>query len=161
VEGRALRLGRAPLFAVLSTGTRLEVIPPPKAPEWLAGKPGPVVLQASLPEESIILEKSAYKIPAGPKVSVPVYLYNFGNKPARGRLNASVSLQPAGSTTPDPWGAEMLREVDVAPGERKELALRLTGLSTNGLECATILVTGEFGGAGKPVLSIRLVPSPK
>ena len=23
------------------------------------------------------------------------------------------------------------------------------------------LVTGEFGGAGKPVLSIRLVPSPK
>ena len=55
----------------------------------------------------------------------------------------------------------MLREVDVAPGERKELALRLTGVSTNGLECATIRVTGEFGSAGKPVLSFRLAPSPK
>jgi hypothetical protein len=161
VEGRSLKLGRAPLFAVLSTGTRLEVIPPPKAPEWLAGKPVPVVLQASLPEESIILEKSAYKIPAGPTASVPIYLYNFSPKPARGRLNASVSLQPTGSTTPDPWGAEMLREVDVAPSERKDLALHLSGLSTIGLECATIRVVGDFGGAGKPVLSFRLVPSPK
>jgi hypothetical protein len=161
VEGRSLKLGRAPLFAVLSTGTRLEVIPPPKAPEWLAGKPAPVVLQASLPEESIILEKSAYKIPAGPTASVPIYLYNFSPKPARGKLNASVSLQPSGSVTPEPWGAEMLHEVDVPPGERKELALRLAGVSTNGLECATIRVTGEFGSAGKPVLSFRLVPSPK
>jgi len=59
------------------------------------------------------------------------------------------------------WLPEVLRDVDVAPGERKELALRLTGLGTNGLECATIRVTGEFGSAGKPVLSFRLVPSPK
>jgi hypothetical protein len=161
VEGRSLKLGRAPLFAVLSTGTRLEVSPPPKAPERLAGKPALVVLQASLPEEDIILEKSAYKIPAGPTASVQIYLYNFSPKPARGKLNASVSLQPSGSVTPEPWGAEMLREVDVPPGERKELTLRLAGVSTNGLECATIRVTGEFGSAGKPVLSFRLVPSPK
>jgi len=161
VEGRSLKLGRAPLIAVLSTGTRLDVIPPSKVPEWLAGKPSPVVLQASLPEESIILEKSAYKIPAGQTASVPIYLYNFSSKPARGKLNASVSFQPNGSATPVAWGAQMLAEVDVAPGERKELALRLTGVSTNGLECATILVIGEFGGAGKPVLSFRLAPSPK
>ena len=45
-----------------------------------------------------------------------------------------------------------------APGERKELALLLAGVSTNGLECATIRVTGEFGSAGKPVLLFRLVP---
>ena len=55
----------------------------------------------------------------------------------------------------------MLRDVDIAPGERKELALHLTGLGTNGLDWATIRVTGEFGGAGKPVLSFRLAPSPK
>ncbi len=161
VEGRVLKLGRAPLFAVLPTGTQLQLVPPPQAPERLAGKPAPLVLQALLPEESIVLGKSAYKIPAGPTASVPICLYNFGPKPARGRLSASVSLQPSKSATLDPWGAEMLREVDVAPGERKELALRLTGVSTNGLECATIRVTGEFGRAGKPVLSFRLVPSPK
>jgi hypothetical protein len=161
VEDRVLKLSRAPLFAVLPTGTKLQLIPPPKAPEWLAGKPTPLVLQALLPAESIVLGKSAYKIPAGQSASVPIYLYNFSSKPARGRLSTSVSLQPAESATPDPWGAELPPGVDVAPGERKELALRLTGLSTNRIECATIRVTGEFGNTGKPVLSFRLVPSPK
>jgi hypothetical protein len=159
--GGLLKLGRAPLFAVLSPGTKLELTPPPKAPEWLAGKPAPVVLQALLPEQSIVLGKSAYKIPDGQTASVPIYLYNFGPKTARGKFNASVSLQQDGSATPESWGAEMMREVDVAPGERKELALRLTGLGTNGVECATIRVNGEFGSAGKPVLSFRMVPGPK
>ena len=44
VEGRVLKLGRAPLFAVLPTGTQLQLVPPPKAPERLAGKPAPLVL---------------------------------------------------------------------------------------------------------------------
>jgi hypothetical protein len=92
---------------------------------------------------------------------VPIYLYTFGSKPARGRLSTSVSLQPTESATPEPWGAELQPDAEVAPGERKELALRLTGLSTNGLECATIRVTGEFGSAGQPVLSFRLVPAVK
>jgi hypothetical protein len=161
VEGKVLKLGRAPLFAVLPTGTQLQLVPPPKAPEKLAGKPAPVVLQALLPAESIVLGKSAYKIPADPSASVPIYLYNFSPKSARGRLSTSVSLQPTESGTPEPWGAELPRDVDVAPGERKELALRLTGLTTNGLESATIRINGEFGRAGKPVLSFRLAPGPK
>ena len=156
-----LKLGRAPLFAVLPTGTQLQLVPPPKAPERLAGKPTPLVLQALFPEQSIALEKSAYKIPAGQTTSVPLCLYNFSPNAARGRLSTSVSLQPTESGTPAPWGAELPSDVEVAPGERKELPLRLTGLSTNGLESATIRVTGEFGKAGKPVLSFRLVPSPK
>ena len=61
----------------------------------------------------------------------------------------------------EPWGAELPGDVDVAPGERKEVALRLTGLSTNGPVSATIRITGDFGRAGKPVLSFRMVPSPK
>ncbi len=156
--GKVLSLGRAPVYAVLAAGTQLQLAPAPAAPKKLAGKASPVVFQALLPEDRIVLEKSAYKIPAGPTASVPIYLYNFSRKPARGRLNAFVSLQPNGSATPEPWGAEMPHEVDLAPGERKELALLLAGVSTNGLECATIRVTGEFGSAGKPVLSFRLVP---
>jgi hypothetical protein len=161
VEGRVLKLGRAPLFAVLPTWTQLQLVPPPKAPERLADKATPLVLQALLPEESIVLGKSAYKIPAGQAASVPIYVYNFSPKPARGRLTTSVSLQPTEAATPEPWGAELPNDVDVAPGERKELAMRLTGLSTNGLASATIRVTGEFGRAGQPVLSFRLVPSAK
>jgi hypothetical protein len=161
MSGKVLKLGRAPVYAVLAAGTQLQLAPAPAAPKRLPGKASPVVLQALLPEDRIVLEKSAYIIPAGPTASVPIYLYNFSPKPARGKLSASVSLQPNSSATPEPWGAEMLREVEVQPGERKELALRLAGVSTNGLECATIRVTGEFGSAGKPVLSFRLVPSPK
>ncbi len=160
-EGRVLKLGGAPLFAVLPAGTQLQLVPPPKAPERPAGTPSSLVLQVLLPEESIVLGKSAYKIPTGPSASVPICLYNFSPKPARGRLSTSVSLQPTESATPAPWGAELPNDVAVAQGERKELALRLTGLSTNGLESATIRVTGEFGKAGKPVLSFRLVPSVK
>jgi hypothetical protein len=159
--GSALSLGGAPVYAVLAAGTQLQLAQAPAAPKKLPGKASPIVLQALLPEDRIVLEKSAYKIPTGQSASVPICLYNFSPKPARGRLNASVSLQPNGSAIPEPWGAEMLREVDVPPGERKELALRLAGVSTNGLECATIRITGEFGSAGKPVLSFRLVPSPK
>jgi hypothetical protein len=156
--GKVLSLGRAPVYAVLAAGTQLQSAPAPAAPKKLPGKASPLVLQALLPEDRIVLEKSAYKIPAGPTASLPIFLYNFSPKPAHGKLNASVSLQPNGSATPEPWGAEMPHEVDVAPGERKELALLLAGVSTNGLDCATIRVTGEFGSAGKPVLSFRLVP---
>jgi hypothetical protein len=161
VEGRVLKLDRAPLFAVFPIGTQLQLDPPPKAPERLADKPAPLVLQVLLPEESIVLGKSAYKIPAGQSASVPIYLYNFSPKTVRGRLSTSVSLQPTESVAPAPWGAELPYDVNVAPGERKELALRLTGLSTNGLECATIRVLGEFGNAGQPVLSFRMVPGAK
>jgi hypothetical protein len=57
-----------------------------------------------------------------------------------------------------PWEAELPSVVEIAPGERKELALRLTGVSTNGVEAAAIRITGEFGVAGRAVLSLNLVP---
>ena len=161
VTGKVLTLGRAPLFVVLAGGTRLPLVPPPEAPERLLGKPSPVVLQALLPEESIILEKSAYKIPPGQTTTIPIYLYNFGGKPVRGRLSTSVAFEPAKLTVPEPWGIELPSEVEIAPGERKELALRLTSISTNGLGTASIRITGEFESAARPVLSIRLVSAGK
>jgi hypothetical protein len=159
--GRELKLGRAPVFVELASGTRLPLIPPPQAQKRLPGKPSPVVLQALLPEDRIHGEKSAYTIPAEPTITVPLWLYNFSDKLARGRLNASVSLESAGSATPEPWGIEMLNKLEVAPGERRELALRLTSVSTNGIKSARIRVTGEFGSAGQPMLSLRLVPAGK
>ena len=160
-RAEVLTFGRAPLFVVLAGGTRLPLVPPPEAPERLLGKPSPVVLQALLPEESIILEKSAYKIPPGQTTTIPIYLYNFGGKPVRGRLSTSVAFEPAKVTVPDPWSIELPSEVEIAPGERKELALRLTSISTNGLGTASIRITGEFESAARPVLSIRLVSAGK
>jgi hypothetical protein len=156
--GKVLKLSRTPLFVVLAGGTRLAVVPPPKPPKLEPGKPSPVVLQAVLPEERMVLEKSAYRIPAGQTTAIPIFVYNFGGKPARGRLRTSVCLKSARPSLAEPWGVEFPREVEVAPGERKELTLRLTYARTNGFDAGAIRITGEFGGAGKPVLSLNLVP---
>jgi hypothetical protein len=158
VTGKVLKLSRAPLFAVLDRGARLPLVPPPEPAKLEPGKPSFVVMQAVLPEASVVLEKSAYKVPAGQTTTIPIFLYNFGAKPARGRLSTPMSFKSAQPLIPDPWGVEFPREVDVAPGERKELALRLTGVSTNGVEAAAIRITGEFGVAGRAVLSLNLVP---
>ena len=161
ISGKVLKLGRAPLYAVLATGTQLHLVPAPEAPKRLPGQPSPVVLQALLPEESILLEKSAYKIPAGQTTTIPIFVYNFSARPARGRLTTSMSFESAGTTAPAPWSLDLPTQVEVAPGERKELSLRLSGISTNGVDSASIRITGEFGKSGTPVLSVRLSPSVK
>ena len=158
VTGNRLTLSRAPQFVVLAERTHLAVVAPPEPPKLLPGKPSPVVMQALLPEETIIAEKSAYKIPVGQRTKIPVFLYNFGGKPARGRLSTSMRFNSAKNIIPNPWGVEFPREVEIAPGERKELALCLTPSRTNGYDAATIRITGEFEGAGQPMLSLNLVP---
>ncbi len=149
ITNRRLTLSRAPLFVVLAKGTRPALIPPPRPAKLLTGRPGVIVVQALLPEEDTVLDKSAYKITAGQTKAVPVYLYNFGAKKARGRLTLAV---PAG------WRAELPRKVEVAPGERKELTLNLDCATTNGWSEANIRMRGNFGAEGRPVLSLRFVP---
>jgi hypothetical protein len=158
VSGKALKLSRAPLFVVLAAGTRLPLVPPPEPAKLLPGKPSPLVLQAVLPEETIVLGKSAYKTPAAQTTTIPIFLYNFGEKPARGRLNASLRFDTAKPLVPNPWRVELPGEAEVLPGERKELALRVTCATTNSPDAAAIRITGEFGRAGKPVLSLNLLP---
>jgi hypothetical protein len=156
---RVLKLGRAPLFVVLGSGTRLPLIPPPKAADRRPGKPSPIVLQALLPQDRVHGEKSAYKIPSGQAAAIPICLYNFGTKSVRGKLSGSVSLTSAGPAIATPWGVDMPGEMELAPGDRKELAVRLTGVTTNGIESARLRITGDFGSAGRPVLSVRLLPA--
>jgi hypothetical protein len=159
VTGKMLKLGHAPLFAVLDRGTRLPLTLPPKPPKLERGKPSPIVLQAVPPEASILLKESAYKLPTDPATTIPILLYNFGEKPARGRLNAALSMKSAQALTAVPWSIELPKEVEVAPGERKELTLRLSSVSTNGVESAVLRITGEFGGGGHSILSLNFIPS--
>jgi hypothetical protein len=144
VSGGKLLLRTAPQFIVLADGTPLRLAPPPARPAMLAGDASPVVLQAVLPETSILLDQSAYQLAAGQPARVPIFAYNFSDKPARGRLALEV---------PDPWQAELPQEAEIAPGERKELSLRLTGAA--GARAAKVRITGQFGPAGSTVLSLR------
>ncbi|MGA2657404.1 MAG: hypothetical protein ABSH34_07770 [Verrucomicrobiota bacterium] len=144
VPGGKLKLGAAPQFIVLAGGTPLPLAPPPARPAMLPGQPSPVVLQAVLPDTSIVLRESAYRLPAGQPARIPIFAYNFSDTPARGRLAAAV---------PEQWQAELPQEVEIAPGDRKELSLRLTGVP--GARIAKARITGEFGSAGRTVLSLR------
>jgi hypothetical protein len=149
VAGNLLKVGPAPLYAVLPKGSHAALVPPPGPAKLRRGEPGSLVLQALLPEEKTILDRSAYKIAGDRTTAVPVFLYNFGSKKAQGRLSVAV---------PEGWKGELPREVEVAPGERKELTLNLASPATNAWSEASIRITGDFSAAGRPVLALRLVP---
>ena len=153
VSSNVLKVSRAPLYFELAKGTRPALIAPPKPEKLLTGRPGPVVLQALLPEKDIVLKESAYRLPEGREMIIPVLLYNFGAKTVRGKLKVK---------TPTRWAAEMAHEVEIEPGERKEVRLLLTHPVADGMTNAGIRITGRFGdGGGSPVLAFRLTSSKK
>src|SRR4030095_979810 len=83
-----LTLTHAPIYAVLPVDSRPALIPPPEPPALLQSKTADVIMQAVVPETEEVVEKSAYTIPAGSAKRMPFFLYNFGNRNARGRLRA-------------------------------------------------------------------------
>jgi len=144
----SVALSRAPVYVLSAEGARPTLVPPPAPPKASPGKPGNIVLQALLPEEDVVLEKSGYRMQPDRTKTIPVFLYNFGPSAARGRFMVTA---PAG------WKAALQGEIEIAPGDRKEIALTLTG---NGKEFvqAGVHIRGDFGAAGQPVLSLRFVP---
>jgi hypothetical protein len=149
VSGKTLVVHQAPLYAILAKGSLPKLLPPPKAAPLLPGKATPLVLQVLLPEGDTVLEKSAYKMPAGRVKAFPVFLYNFALKKTSGRLTVSAPAQ---------WKATFPAEIELAPGERRELALELTCPSAPAWTEAETRITGDFGAEGQSVLSFRLVP---
>jgi hypothetical protein len=147
-EGKTLKVGRAPLYVVLADESRPKLLAPPKPPKWLEGKPGYVVLQALLPESDVVVEKSAYKMKAGESKTIPVFAYNFGDEKVRGSLKAQV---------PEHWEAELPEEVELAPGDRKELTVKIRGLEARSGDETRVRVVGEFGKAGGAVLAFHLI----
>jgi hypothetical protein len=79
-----------------------------------------------------------------------LFVYNFGSKTVRGSL--AVDL-------PEHWKAQGLPNVEIEPGERKELALHLRHPQNLYGKDAKVRVTGHFGEAGTPVLAFRLTTS--
>jgi hypothetical protein len=149
VSGKVLNVRQAPLYAILANGALPKLLPPPKPAPLLPGKAVPVVLQALLPEGDTVLDKSAYKVPAGLVKTIPVFLYNFAPKKTSGRLTVSAPAQ---------WKAAFPAAIELAPGERKELALELTCPSASAWTEAETRISADFGSEGQSVLSFRLVP---
>ncbi|MBN2506554.1 MAG: hypothetical protein JXQ71_07660 [Verrucomicrobia bacterium] len=147
---RTIRLTAAPRFVFLDAeaAARLPLSPPPRAPERLGGEPSPVVLQALWPADKLLLEKSACRIAPNGPAAVPLGVYNFSSQPVRGSLSIRA---------PRGWKVAPLKPLSLEPDARAEvsLAIDLTGASEP-LE-GTVRVEGDFGPAGRPVLSMRCV----
>ncbi len=159
-----LEVARAPVFVLLpvDAARRLQLRKaPPKAPPS-EGQPCPVVLQAVWPEKQVDLKNSAYKLAAGKSQAIPVYVYNFSHLTATGSMAATgqagwkVSLSEiAGAQGSEIAGAQ--GKVQIAPGERIELTLNVQPPADRSTQPAVVNIEGDFGAAGKAVLSLRLL----
>ena len=154
-----LQVGRAPVFVLLPADAagQLQLQPPPSGTPQRLGQACPVVLQAVWPEKQVDLKNSAYKLTAGKSQSIPVYVYNFSHLQADGRLAA---------TAPSGWHVELSGsaaaqdKVQIAPHERIELKLAVQPPVDRSSQPATATIEGDFGAAGKVILSLRLLTEP-
>ncbi|MCP4644121.1 MAG: endo-1,4-beta-xylanase [bacterium] len=147
------RLGSAPLFLIAQAGeldaARLET--PPVVAPWRDGTPSPVVLQVELPKASTMLAKQAHEVMPGREVSIPVWVYNFGDGPVTGSLALDRAPKRWHVNVPD-------TQVTLAPLERKQVMLQVV-VAENGRDAVSggwIRISGQFDGVGEPVLAFRL-----
>jgi hypothetical protein len=114
-------------------------------------EPSPIVLQALWPADKTSLKESAYRISSEKEERIPVILYNFGPQTARGTLRV---------TAPANWKASLASEVELAPQERKELALRVDAREGASRLLDTVRISGTFQRENETTLSLRLMPEP-
>ena len=157
--GLPSELGEAPVFAVLPPGeSRKLALEPPLAVEpapALAAR-SPVVMQVLLPQEQTRLDIQAHQIPFGAETTVPVAVYNFGDKPVCGTLR--VDAPPLGWRVTLPAGRVCLR-----PMERQVFAVKVSASNEAGRNTifgATLVLRAAFERAGESVLAFRLACEP-
>jgi len=152
--GTALRLSSAPIHAVLplGTGQRLTLVAPPAMPQRREAKPSPVVLQAVWPRDRVALDKSAYRAAAGQDTAVSIFAYNFSDSAVTGKLTVAA---------PKEWDVSIPDRVELAVGQRKQLAMSVHRPVTKDESPERVQLTGDFGPAGSAILSIRLQLGPK
>jgi len=150
----SVELTSAPLFALFAedAAAKFAVEAPPAPAPRLEGEPSPVVFQAVWPQARTALEQSAYRVSAEKIEQVPIFAYNFSPNAVAGRLQV---------VAPKGWKVSLPEQVKVAPDERRELMLTIDLREAAALSRETVTIRGDFAGAGKPVLSLRLLGEPK
>ncbi|MEN6428043.1 MAG: hypothetical protein ABFE13_22040 [Phycisphaerales bacterium] len=157
------QLQSAPVFVLLGPGEakRLPLAVPQRS-TFRPGKPGQIVLQLHMPPTaSVNIEQIPWasdiehKVRPETEIELPLYAYNFGDQPVRGRI--VVEHAPEGwQLTPDTW------EVTLDPIGRSQLDCRfvMPQRQTDKSSDTWIVLRGDFGPAGRPVLAFRLISQP-
>jgi len=153
-RGQTLELTTAPVYVVFPPRghQQFALLPLPQPPPQFRAKPSPIVLQALLPPERISLTQSAFFLSTAKVEAVPVYLYNFGDRPAAGSLEAVASKG---------WRIDGLRRVELPPHSRQELIVQVDARDAARPRGIDVLrLVGHFGRGGEPVVSLRFIHGP-
>jgi hypothetical protein len=148
LSGKSLKISSQPLYVVFAKDAHPKLKPPPPRAKLLTANPCEIVLQALVPVEGSSMKASAYLLPKGEVQTVPIFVYNFGSKVARGKLKW---------TAPEGWSVDMTHDVEIEPMGRHEFPMKVTAPADGWTE-GRIRVAGDFGDAGAPVLSLGFVP---
>jgi len=145
-----LKVGTAPVFVIFAKGAsqKFALEKSPQATPVKTGKISPVVLQARWAQGKVDLKNSAYKIPTNAVSSIPISVYNFSDKTVKGKFSVHA---------PEGWTAVLPADIQVAPMEKKDIVLNLRPAFSKTDEIGVIKIEGEFGNAGRPVLSFRCI----
>jgi len=154
------QLRSAPIFVLLAPGAAQHLVltrPTPSA--FRTGKPSRMVLQLHMPRQTSIKLQAIpwasdfeHRVEAGVTTDLPLYLYNFGDQPVRGKV--AVTHSPSEWTlTPRQW------TVTLKPMERRRLTLVLTKPQTLSAEPSDnwIKLQGDFDGEEQAVLAFRCI----
>jgi hypothetical protein len=129
-----VELTRAPVFFLLPRGSsnELKVVPPPEKPKWVEGKACPVVLQLLGKTE---FKQSAFRLDGTNELKLVAY--NFGDKPARGKLSID--------------GAKCEKtEIELALSAREELTIKVGG-------AGKVTAKLDLGDAGHAIVSANVL----
>jgi len=150
---RSVKISKSPAFYVFEKkDVPSNLIPAAtNTPSLKKDEPSPIVFQVLAAEGKTSLPLSSIQISANKPETLNVFAYNFGKRTFKGHLT---------TTFPKGWSVQFPKELEIAPGERKELALTIDCHSGSSSPVETIEIHGNFQGAGHPVLSIRVSPTP-
>lgn len=148
-----LKITTAPVLAVFDKNalSSLKLQTAPKPPALKTERPSPIVLQVLPSQNKTSLSLSACQISSDKPDSLSIFAYNFGDRKFSGRFSVMA---------PTNWTIQFPRIIELAAGERKELTLTVDSHAGSNALVETIRIQGEFGDAGQPVLSVRIVPTP-
>jgi len=145
-------VGPRPVFIVLPHDDAKKFSPeePMRASAPRESAASQIVIQPEFSHDATVLQHQGHRVALGRKVTIPLWLYNFGQGQASGGLTASA---------PDAWRVSLAPDkVALEPGARThvELVAELPATGRAGLHGDWITVRGQFEEAGRPVCAFRL-----
>lgn len=146
------RIGPRPAFILLplDDAKKFSTEEPARVSAARPGTASQIVIQPEFPHDATVLQHQGHRVALGRTVTIPLWLYNFGERQASGGLTASA---------PEAWRVTLAQDnVVLEPGARShvELVAELPATGRAGLHGDWVTVRGLFEEAGQPVCAFRL-----